>query len=131
LPNEIVAEIFIHFLPVYPLCPPSSGILSPTVLTHICRKWREIALGIPALWQALRFDWLDDSASEAQVHALGSWITRSSCCPLSLKMDDGIYMSEIPAAKILEIILPHRARWEHVTLVFPLSHLLDIKEPMR
>jgi hypothetical protein len=44
LPNEIVSEIFTHFLPVYLLCPPVTGLLSPIVLTHICRKWREIAL---------------------------------------------------------------------------------------
>ncbi|KAJ7882301.1 hypothetical protein B0H13DRAFT_1629544, partial [Mycena leptocephala] len=50
LPNEIVSEIFTHFLPIYPLCPPVAGLLSPTVLTHICRKWREIALTTPDLW---------------------------------------------------------------------------------
>ncbi|KAJ6562466.1 hypothetical protein B0H19DRAFT_1144629 [Mycena capillaripes] len=49
LPNEIVSEIFIHFLPIYPLCPPLTGTLSPTALTQICRQWREIALSTPAL----------------------------------------------------------------------------------
>jgi hypothetical protein len=44
VPTEIISEIFIQFLPIYPLCPLSTGILSPTVLTQICRKWREIAL---------------------------------------------------------------------------------------
>ncbi|KAJ7906574.1 hypothetical protein B0H13DRAFT_2020452 [Mycena leptocephala] len=53
LPNEIISEIFIHFLPVYPLCPPSTGILSPTLLTQICRRWREISLATPALWKAV------------------------------------------------------------------------------
>jgi hypothetical protein len=33
-----VSEIFIHTLPVHPRCPPLTGILSPTNLTHICRK---------------------------------------------------------------------------------------------
>jgi len=53
LPNEITSEIFIHFLPIYPLCPPLTGILSPTLLTHICRQWREIALATPELWRAI------------------------------------------------------------------------------
>ncbi|KAJ7322833.1 hypothetical protein DFH08DRAFT_941591 [Mycena albidolilacea] len=35
LPNEIVSEIFIQFLPVYPSPPPMSGPLSPTFLSHI------------------------------------------------------------------------------------------------
>ncbi|KAJ7817961.1 hypothetical protein B0H13DRAFT_2456420 [Mycena leptocephala] len=53
LPNEIVSEIFIHFLPAYPEYPPLTGLLSPTLLTHICRKWQEIVLGTPALWSAI------------------------------------------------------------------------------
>ncbi|KAJ6504124.1 hypothetical protein C8R47DRAFT_177927 [Mycena vitilis] len=55
LPNEITSEIFLHFLPVYPRCPPLTGNLSPTCLTHICRRWREIALTTPALWRAMPF----------------------------------------------------------------------------
>ncbi|KAJ7720927.1 hypothetical protein B0H16DRAFT_1386558, partial [Mycena metata] len=50
LPNEIVSEIFIHFLPVYPKTPPMIGRSSPNVLGQICRRWREIAFGTPALW---------------------------------------------------------------------------------
>ncbi|KAJ6472706.1 hypothetical protein C8R47DRAFT_1324617 [Mycena vitilis] len=42
-----------HFLPVYPLCPPSTGDSSLTLLTHICRAWREIALATPGLWRAI------------------------------------------------------------------------------
>jgi len=131
LPNEIVSEIFIHFLPDYPLCPPLSGILSPTVLTHICRKWREIALATPALWRAIPLDWiLHDSASEAQLHVVEDWLRRSRCGPLSIRMDDDIYMSETPVDKILETLLAQRARLEHIKLVFPVSYLLNVTRPM-
>ncbi|KAJ7701687.1 hypothetical protein B0H16DRAFT_1640572 [Mycena metata] len=44
LPNELVSEIFLHFLPEYPRCPPMCGGLSPITLTQICRSWREIAI---------------------------------------------------------------------------------------
>ncbi|KAJ6554307.1 hypothetical protein B0H19DRAFT_144576 [Mycena capillaripes] len=44
LPNEIVSEIFIHVLPIYPLCPPLSGNDSPMSLTQICRQWRAVAV---------------------------------------------------------------------------------------
>jgi hypothetical protein len=53
LPNEIISEIFLHFLPIYPRCPLLTGILSPTLLTQIGCKWREIALTTPALWRAI------------------------------------------------------------------------------
>ncbi|KAF7334562.1 F-box domain-containing protein [Mycena venus] len=45
-------------------------------------------------------------------------------------MQDDIYISLAPVDKLLETILPHRARWEHIKLVLPLSHLPDVKGPM-
>ncbi|KAJ6588192.1 hypothetical protein B0H19DRAFT_1098293, partial [Mycena capillaripes] len=53
LPNEVVSEIFGHFLPVYPTSPPAIDLLSPNLLGQICRKWREIALTTPVLWRAI------------------------------------------------------------------------------
>ncbi|KAJ6601072.1 hypothetical protein DFH09DRAFT_1069755 [Mycena vulgaris] len=47
LPNEIVSEIFVHFLPPYPMPPLMIGFLSPALLCQIYRKWREIALSTP------------------------------------------------------------------------------------
>ncbi|KAJ7704591.1 hypothetical protein B0H17DRAFT_13815 [Mycena rosella] len=54
LPNEIMSEIFVHFLPVYPQRSPLIGPHSPSLLGQICRKWRDIALSTPALWRAVR-----------------------------------------------------------------------------
>ncbi|KAJ7820796.1 hypothetical protein B0H13DRAFT_2291934 [Mycena leptocephala] len=84
LPNEIVSEIFMHFLPAYPRFPPLTGILSPTILTQICRKWREIALGTPALWRIM-----SDSADppfNLLAHVFNIWLNRSRSCPLSLQL---------------------------------------------
>ncbi|KAJ6472289.1 hypothetical protein C8R47DRAFT_918122, partial [Mycena vitilis] len=47
LPNEIVAEVFLQFLPAYPNQPRSSGVLSPMMLGQICHRWREIAWSTP------------------------------------------------------------------------------------
>ncbi|KAJ6526043.1 hypothetical protein B0H19DRAFT_1197750 [Mycena capillaripes] len=47
LPNELVSDIFVRFLPVYPKLPPPIGLLSPYLLCHICRRWRNIALTTP------------------------------------------------------------------------------------
>ncbi|KAF7360573.1 F-box domain-containing protein [Mycena venus] len=111
LPNELVSEIFIYFLPIYPVCPPLTGILSPICLTHICRKWRDIGLATPALWRAMSlsgnhntFDWLE------------MWLGRSGCCPLSIRMDeweDG----DIPlVSELIAVVLLHRARLEHLQI---------------
>ncbi|KAJ7719841.1 hypothetical protein B0H16DRAFT_1739180 [Mycena metata] len=81
LPNEIVSEIFVHSLPVYPECPPLTGGLSPTNLTHICRKWREVARNNPMLWRAVR---LCFSTLPRQAQELDMYLDMSGCCPLSI-----------------------------------------------
>ncbi|KAJ7885080.1 hypothetical protein B0H14DRAFT_2217607, partial [Mycena olivaceomarginata] len=78
LPNEIVSEIFVHSLPVYPSPPPISGLLSPTRLSHICRRWRQVALTTPRLWRAIS---LPDSYS---VDRLKVWLDLSGRLPLSI-----------------------------------------------
>ncbi|KAJ7906196.1 hypothetical protein B0H13DRAFT_2662920 [Mycena leptocephala] len=126
LPNEIVSEIFICFLPDYPLCPPVLGLLSPNLLTHICRLWRQIALTTPALWRAISLYYLHCDF-ESHIHMLRSWLDRSGNCPLSITMDD---YDAISHNAFLEAILPHRARWEYVQLVIMRGDLLVIEGPM-
>ncbi|KAJ7156544.1 hypothetical protein C8R43DRAFT_1106117 [Mycena crocata] len=129
LPNEITSEIFLHFLPPYPECPPSSGLLSPTLLTHICRKWREIALSTPTLWRAI---WLDsdiqpDFGSRKQI--LESWLVRSCSCPISIKVFDSCDSVE---EDILQALIPHGLRWEHLEVDLdgaPL-HIIDGLTPL-
>ncbi|KAJ7113009.1 hypothetical protein C8R44DRAFT_856059 [Mycena epipterygia] len=125
LPNEIVSEIFIHVLPVYPLCPPMLGRLSPNLLAQICRKWREIALSTPRLWSAISLEynpleWLP---------MLESWLNRSGSCPLSIQLDGGGWNGYIP--QIFAALVPHRARWEYLKISdISLSDVLTIEGPM-
>ncbi|KAJ6589355.1 hypothetical protein B0H19DRAFT_1303485 [Mycena capillaripes] len=126
LPNEIISEIFIHFLPVYPRCPPLTGTHSPTNLTHICRYWREIALTTPMLWRAISLS--DDEAPMArQLQRSQIWLDRSRDCPLSIIVHHSIGCVEL---EILAVIVPHRARWEHAVLEMSSSDLPTICGPM-
>ncbi|KAJ6602781.1 cytochrome P450 [Mycena vulgaris] len=128
LPNEIVSEIFIDFLPVYPLCPPRTGLLSPTLLTHICRKWREIALTTPALWRAISLYCTGPNIGQAQVQTLEVWLARSGICPLSIQMEN--YYYDLPSVEIFEVIVPYRARWEYLKIHVLPSNLDFVKGPM-
>ncbi|KAJ7871576.1 hypothetical protein B0H13DRAFT_2554310 [Mycena leptocephala] len=110
LPNETVSGIFMHFLPPYPLCPPLTGLLSPTLLTHICRRWQEIALSTPALWRAIG-SYRYHIPVEIKAHIFDLWLKRSRFCPLSLRVE-----AETGVAAILAVVAPHRARWEHLEL---------------
>ncbi|KAJ7899254.1 hypothetical protein B0H14DRAFT_2556821 [Mycena olivaceomarginata] len=107
--NAIVAEIFIHFLPPYPLRP-FRGPLSPTVLTQICCKWREIALACPTLWRAISLPSHCDSPQVLEMSE--QWLSRSGCGPLSIEID-GLFS---PSPELLAIT--HRARWEYLRTWF-------------
>ncbi|KAF8218302.1 hypothetical protein K438DRAFT_1796646 [Mycena galopus ATCC 62051] len=125
LPNEIISEIFIRFLPVYPAPPPLIGLLSPTLLTHICRRWREVALGTPALWRAISYPRREDQGP--LLHILESWLSRSGCLPLSFLME-GIWGSL--SKKSFETLVFHRARWEYIALGISESDILTVQGAM-
>ncbi|KAJ7845764.1 hypothetical protein B0H13DRAFT_2675838 [Mycena leptocephala] len=104
------------FPPDYPACPPLTGLLSPTTLLLICRKWRQLALTTPALWSALLLTNYRISF-ERLAHIADFWLERSSCCPLSISIeeyDDGCDRDFLPL--ILSSLVSHRARWEHLKL---------------
>ncbi|KAJ6577954.1 hypothetical protein B0H19DRAFT_1229908 [Mycena capillaripes] len=131
LPNEIVSEIFIQFLPAYPHFPPLTGIFSPTLLTHICRRWREIALGTPALWKAIgSYDNAGRISCNPEMlsHLFDTWLDRSRSCPLSIEYHE-TSDARIDAG-FLEALVPHRARWEHLKLRVSASLLPQMKGPM-
>ncbi|KAJ7161186.1 hypothetical protein C8R46DRAFT_1194490 [Mycena filopes] len=111
LPNEVVSEIFVHFLPIYPKCPPLTGTLSPTNLTRICRKFREVALATPALWRAICLSIEDDDLSDWQHNEFDAWLVRSGCTPLSVELRDWWDRDG------LTLFLPsHCARWEFLKI---------------
>ncbi|KAJ7045974.1 hypothetical protein C8F04DRAFT_455711 [Mycena alexandri] len=128
LPNEIVAEIFVHSLPVYPECPPRTGILSPTNLSQICRKWREIALNTPLLWRAMVLPRNSDASFVQRTRETDLWLSRSGSCPLSIEIVDPYCFGTILDGWITEVFAglnPHRARWEYLKL-----HLVEIPRPL-
>ncbi|KAJ7159966.1 hypothetical protein C8R43DRAFT_1064036 [Mycena crocata] len=136
LPNEMLAEIFRHFLPIYPFCPPLVGTLSPMTLTQVCQKWRNVALSTPVLWRAISLngmvqdheDVVDDRC-EGQISVLKAWLSRSGCLPLSIQAHD-FWFCGFLAPGALTALVPHRARWEHVTLEMLPSQLNLLEDSM-
>ncbi|KAJ7044683.1 hypothetical protein C8F04DRAFT_1069180 [Mycena alexandri] len=127
LPNEIVSEIFIRFVPVYPKRPSLDGIHSPNNLTHICRKWRDIALATPELWRAMRLSVDDDSYIPLgrQLQELDAWLSRSRSCPFSIEV---LSFNSLEGSFIFSAA--RAARWEHLKASLMISPSSTIEVPM-
>ncbi|KAJ7736802.1 hypothetical protein B0H14DRAFT_3612027 [Mycena olivaceomarginata] len=114
LPLEMTAEIFTHFLPIYPLRARLVGTQSPILLSQVCRQWRNIAISLPQLWRAIQLD-LGTEFQPHQINLLKSWLQRSESRLLSV----GIAYNGRPSLLIephvetfLHELMLHRKRWD-------------------
>ncbi|KAJ7659314.1 hypothetical protein DFH06DRAFT_1044524 [Mycena polygramma] len=121
LPPEIIAEIFVNFLPKFPEFAPCSGILSPLILCRICRYWREVALSTPALWKSISIAIDESDPHEAEkLELFKTWIARSGNCPLSINLVG----SESPVLpQFIETAVVHCPRWEQLEVLLPFDYL--------
>ncbi|KAJ7629743.1 hypothetical protein DFH06DRAFT_709476 [Mycena polygramma] len=125
LPNEVTSEIFRHILPPYHHFPPFTGPLSPTLLTHICRRWRDIALATPELWSVIASG--DNHAGALRgARMVRLWLERSRSCPLYLEL--GVY--KWADDDLVEAVIPHRARWNYLSIDLDADNLRILDGPM-
>ncbi|KAJ7470987.1 hypothetical protein FB451DRAFT_324330 [Mycena latifolia] len=120
LPNEIVSEIFTHFVPVYPACPPMVGLFSPSTLGQVCRKWREIAVSTPSLWRAIGLD-LDLEYHPNQLRLFETWLERSGVAPLSINLRD--YEPGLDISPVVTAVVGHAFHCEEMKLHISLSDI--------
>ncbi|KAJ7734790.1 hypothetical protein DFH07DRAFT_928418 [Mycena maculata] len=129
LPNEIVIEIFVHFLPLYPEPPPVVGLFSPIVLGQVCQKWREIILSTSALWKGAAVSLNRYSNFDRTLRLLETSLQRSGSRALSIAIDC-ITLYESVVTPFMQTILSHCARWEHLKLCVPPGSLACIQGPL-
>ncbi|KAJ7672407.1 hypothetical protein DFH06DRAFT_1293184 [Mycena polygramma] len=125
LPNEIASEIFVHFLPIYPKCPPPIGLLSPYLLCQICRKWRHIAFATPALWRAILLPWQRLSRRKQALRLMETSLEHSGSCLLSIELRGNSVAQIWKLTQFGRTIAEHCARLEHLALsvISPLEAL--------
>ncbi|KAJ7134024.1 hypothetical protein C8R43DRAFT_1022215 [Mycena crocata] len=127
LPNEITSEIFINFLPPYPVRPPIIGPLSPSFLCRICRRWRDVALATPWLWSSMQLDLDENALHQQQLSVLETWLKRSGSCSLSISLRREDDVPEISTSAFLDAVVHHAARWESMELILPYTELRSIR----
>ncbi|KAG1747858.1 uncharacterized protein EDB91DRAFT_47563 [Suillus paluster] len=85
LPTEVLSQIFDHCLredisELYP-----DTLEAPVLLTEVCRRWREVAVGMPSLWCRLYVE-VDNNDWQRAAFCYDLWLQRSRGCPLSLEL---------------------------------------------
>ncbi|KAG2143801.1 uncharacterized protein EDB93DRAFT_569683 [Suillus bovinus] len=84
LPVELLSEIFIHTLAQFDELLPPSKLRSPMLLTRICRRWREVAVGTPGLWCRLFSGFTSTHRMQQEAFCYDTWLKRSQGLPLLL-----------------------------------------------
>lgn len=103
LPDDVLQEVFVRTLPTSRL-PGMSSTQAPVVLTHVCRRWRELALANPHLWSGIHVSKLarsGDSSDEDRARkfaAIGEWISRSRSVPISVSLESHLDSSPVISA---------------------------------
>ncbi|KAJ7617643.1 hypothetical protein DFH06DRAFT_100833 [Mycena polygramma] len=123
-PNEVLTQVFVHFLLVYPECPPLTGPFSPLTLTHVCRHWRAVAIEDSRLWRAISFHCYREAYRENFLYLARIWLHRSRARPLSVKFSSEDDFEPIPPPFIV-----HHARWEYADIGY-CSEFPELQTPM-
>ncbi|KAF6763099.1 hypothetical protein DFP72DRAFT_801201 [Ephemerocybe angulata] len=135
LPPEVWAEVFLYCLPEPP---PANGphpwynrdryispLTAPLLLCQVCRRWREIAVTMPRLWQRLGVYVSMGTACPAPGLA-DLWLSRSGSLPLilSLHQQNESNLNALVAGRILVLFIKHTSRWMDVDLYLAGSRLM-------
>lgn len=100
LPNELLAHIFEEAVPQ------AEGFTATSqILSHVCRRWRLVALDLPSLWVEADF-----------AHYPSEYITclgKSRNAPLKIHM---VILDDCDIEEFLNAIIPHSKRWSRLVI---------------
>ncbi|KAJ7148926.1 hypothetical protein C8R43DRAFT_1007669 [Mycena crocata] len=123
LPNELLSTIFISAIEQHCHDESNPFTTSPTTISHICRRWRQVALSTGSLWTNIV---LTFPTSNEQLTRTLTWLGRSKTYPLDILMDfrdqewdweedtHGFRWEDMEA--VLRLLLPFSPRWRTIEL---------------
>lgn len=115
LPIELLSEIFL--LCVDDNMEDENTIQIPLILSRICSRWRDAAIGNHRLWSRLSLHLIGDS-SRTHPALVDTWLKRSGVCPLTIY----VFWEEPPFADshlILDKLMAHSTRWKSMFFYLP------------
>ncbi|KAJ7633690.1 hypothetical protein B0H17DRAFT_512115 [Mycena rosella] len=124
LPNELLSAIFILAIEQGYHDKSDPVTTSPTTISHICRRWRQVALATGALWAKIV---LTFPTSDHQLARTLTWLSRSKTYALDILLDfrDPLWDWEeethgfrwVDMEAVLRMLIPSAARWRNVELL--------------
>ncbi|KAK7021246.1 F-box domain-containing protein [Favolaschia claudopus] len=122
LPAEIVCEIFLRCL-LHPHVVPRAHD-APILLTHVCRRWREIALSFPGLWTSISVSAVlthIGPQSEGLLNMLEAWLIRSASNLLSVSVLPALSVYLRGRSPFYMTIRDTAYRWCELEIIRPLE----------
>ncbi|KDQ59587.1 hypothetical protein JAAARDRAFT_205618 [Jaapia argillacea MUCL 33604] len=122
IPNELLSGIF--EIVTHSFDDPGESLSTPTTLSLVCSRWRQIAISTPELWTTI---FLTQALSPHDIARTSTWLERSKTRPLDLYLDfrdpcwswdeEDHSFTWNDMAEILQLLLPHISRWRLVDLL--------------
>ncbi|KAJ7355910.1 hypothetical protein DFH08DRAFT_510885 [Mycena albidolilacea] len=142
LPPELVELIFLQCRNAVDLYPMPVSNDAPLNLSQTCKRWKDIAYGLPSLWSKLKVV-ASHTASGPPVQVVERWMFLSAAHPLSLSLvcrrqpdtatrtpgaADHKVLSDLGVSRVLELFLSNMDRWRTVSFDFS-QFAPPIKQP--
>lgn len=88
LPKPVLQRILVFCLPPHPHVPALDRKAAPLTLTRVCRKWREVALDTPRLWQGLHVVLQPGTRRFIEFHMtmVHRWLSAAKELPLTVSL---------------------------------------------
>ncbi|KAF8172254.1 hypothetical protein K438DRAFT_1612125, partial [Mycena galopus ATCC 62051] len=125
LPTELLSKIFMLAIGQHAPREPTPLTMSPTTISHVGRRWRQVALATGNLWTTIV---LTFPTSSEQITRTLVWLARSKTCPLDIFLDfrdpewdweedtHGFRWVDMEAV-LTHILLPFAPRWRTLELL--------------
>ncbi|KAK0429844.1 hypothetical protein EV421DRAFT_2091611 [Armillaria borealis] len=114
LPPEILIAIFTCCRALHGRRgPPLDPRAVPWSLTHVCRKWREVAIATPEIWSTIHLDFIQDKFVRGSQHKaafmLGMILYRARPHDLNIIIH---YKDDISTHPVCTVLLPSVRYWK-------------------
>lgn len=114
IPNEILAEIFVHCLPRNHHL---SRCTAPLLFLQVCALWRNVALSTRSLWNSMAF-WTPPTNTDLicyPIRFLNDWILHAGRKPLDLFFEQGLVYNHMKLLVEL-VLLVHYPQCRHLDI---------------